>query len=122
MMRYKFLIIPLLIGICGVCLAVESGKYRLLSISLSEKLIVVSHIPSKTKYILDVASSKITVNGKPAEFRELKAFSIIQLKLELKKDDRKGIDIDGKAIEISVSDAAPSDGAQSTGSSGPVSL
>ena len=72
---------------------------------------MVSHIPSKTRYILDVASTKITVNGKPAEFRELKAFSIIQLKLELKKDDRKGIDIDGKAIEINVSDDEPSDGA-----------
>jgi hypothetical protein len=108
MMRRKLLwMIPLLIGICGVCLAIESGKYRLLSISISEKLIVVSHIPSKNKYILDVASTKITVNGKPAEFRELKAFSIIQLKLELKKDDRKGIDIDGKAIEISVSDSVP---------------
>ena len=112
MMRRKILwMIPLLIGICVICLAVESGMYRLLSISISEKLIVVSHIPSKAKYILDVASTKITVNGKPAEFRELKAFSIIQLKLELKKDDRKGIDIDGKAIEINISDDGPSDGA-----------
>ena len=112
MMRRKFLwMIPLLIGICCICVAVESGAYRLLSISISEKLIVVSHIPSKTKYILDVASTKITVNGKPAEFRELKAFSIIQLKLELKKDDRKGIDIDGKAIEINVSDDGLSDSA-----------
>ena len=104
--------LPLLIGICSICLAIESGKYRLLSISMSEKLIVVSHIPSKTKYLLDVASTKITVNGEPAEFRELKAFSVIQLKLELKKDDRKGIDIDGKAIEISISDAVPSGDAQ----------
>lgn len=112
MRRRFFLMIPFLIGLCGICFAVESGKYRLLSISMSEKLIVVSHIPSKTKYILDVAATKITVNGEPAEFRELKAFSVIELKLELKKDDRKGIDIDGKAIEIIVSDAVPSDGAQ----------
>lgn len=114
MVRRKFLwMIPLLIGISAFCLAVESDMYRLLSISLSEKLIVVSHIPSKAKYILDVASTKITVNGKPAEFRELKAFSIIQLKLELKRDDRKGIDIDGKAIEINISDGVPDDGSQS---------
>ena len=108
MKRHKFLwIIPLIIGICAVCLAVESSMYRLLSISISEKLIVVSHIPTKAKYILDVASTKISVNGKPAEFRELKAFSVVQIKLELKKDDRKGIDIDGKAIEINVSDSVP---------------
>ena len=91
MKRHKFLwMIPLIIGICAVCLAVESNMYRLLSISISEKLIVVSHIPTKAKYILDVAATKITVNGKPAEFRELKAFSVVQIKLELKKDDRKG--------------------------------
>lgn len=116
MKRRKFLwMIPFIIGICSVSLAVESGMYRLLSISLSEKLIVVSHMPSKTKYILDVASAKITINGKPAEFRELKAFSVIQVKVELKEDNRKGIDIDGKAIEINISEGVPSDGAPSDG-------
>ena len=107
-----FLIIPLILGIfglCADCVAVESGMYRLLSISTSEKLIVVSHIPDKTKYLLDAASAKITVNGKPAEFRELKAFSVIQVKLELKKEDRKGIDVDGKAIEIRITDDERSD-------------
>ena len=116
MKSHKFLwMIPLVIGICVVCLAVESGMYRLLSISLSEKLIVVSQIPGKTKYILDVASAKIMVDGKPTEFRELKAFSVIQVKLELEKDKRKGIAIDGKAIEINISDSAPSDSAPSNG-------
>jgi hypothetical protein len=105
MKRFRFLwMIFFIFGICAVCLAVESGMYRLLSVSTSEKLIVVSHIPTKTKYILDIASAKITLNGKPAEFRKLKAFSVIQVKLELKKEDRKGIDIDGKAIEINISD------------------
>lgn len=114
MKSYRLLwMIPLVIGLCAVCLAVESGMYRLLSVSISEKLIVVSQIPSKTKYILDVASTKILVNGKPAEFRELKAFSVMQIKLELKEDDRKGIDIDGKAIEINVSNPALSNSALS---------
>ena len=54
-------------------------------------------------------SAKITVNGKPAGFRELKAFSVIQVKLELKKEDRKGIDVDGKAIEIRITDDERSD-------------
>ena len=111
MKRFNLLwMIAFVIGICAVCPAVESGMYRLLSVSTSEKLIVVSHIPTKTKYILDVAAAKITINGKPAEFRELKAFSVVQIKVELKKDDRKGIEIDGKAIEINISDGAPSQG------------
>jgi hypothetical protein len=76
--------------------------YRLLSISSTEKLVLVSQIPSKTRYILDVASTKVTVNGKPAEFKELKVFSVIQVKLQLAKSTKDGIAIDGSAIEISV--------------------
>ena len=83
-------------------LAVESGMYRLLSVSDSEKLILVSQIPSKTKYILDAAAAKITVDGKAAEFKELKVFSVIQVKLNLRKASKNGIDIDGMATEIKI--------------------
>ncbi len=92
-----------LIGFCIFSLAVESGTYRLLSVSDSEKLILVSQIPSKAKYLLDAASAKITANGKPAEFKELKAFSIIQIKLDLRKSSKNGIDLDGTATEIRIS-------------------
>jgi hypothetical protein len=85
--------------------AVESGMYRLLSISGSEKLILVSQIPGKSKYLLDAASAKITVNGKAAEFNELKLFSILQVKMELKKSSKNGIGIDGAATEIRISNA-----------------
>jgi hypothetical protein len=89
---------------CSCALAVESGMYRLLSISDSEKLILVSQIPGKTKYLLDATSAKITVNGKAAEFKELKIFSILQVKMELKKSTKNGITIDGAASEIRISD------------------
>ncbi len=92
-----------LFGFCALSLAIESGAYRLLSVSDSEKLILVSQIPSKTKYLLDAASAKITVNGKPAEFKELKAFSIIQVKMELRKGSKNGISLDGAATEIRIS-------------------
>jgi hypothetical protein len=82
--------------------AIESGKFRLLSVSDSSKLILVSQIPSKTKYILDAASAKITINDKPAEFKDLKIYSVIQLKLDLRKSRRDGIEIDGSASEIRV--------------------
>lgn len=87
----------------SLSLAVESGMYRLLSISSSEKLILVSQIPGKSKYLLDAASAKITVNGKAAEFGELKVFSILQVKMELKKASKNGIGIDGAATEIRIS-------------------
>jgi hypothetical protein len=92
-----------LLVIITYSLAVESGMCRLLSVSESEKLILISQIPNKTKFLLDAASAKITVNGKPAEFRDLVVFSIIQVKMELRKFNRKGIDIDGVATEIQIS-------------------
>jgi hypothetical protein len=93
---------------CSFSMALESGMYRLLSVSRSEKLIVVSQIPTKTKYILDVSSAKITIDEKPSEFRELKSYSLIQVKLELEKTKRNGVDIDGRAIEIRVSSTGAS--------------
>jgi len=77
--------------------------YRLLSVSDSEKLILVSQIPSKTKYLLDAASAKITVNGKAAEFKELRAFSVIQVIVDLRKSSKNGIGLDGSATEIRIS-------------------
>ena len=82
--------------------AVESGMCRLLSISDSENLILVSLIPGKEKILLDIASTKITVDGKPAELGELKSFSIIRVKWNRKKDERNGVRLDGSATEIEI--------------------
>jgi hypothetical protein len=103
MKKYLILTFILFLTSCSSALAVETGMYRLLSVSVSEKLILVSQIPSKTKYLLDAASAKITVNGKAAEFKELKVFSIIQVKTDLRKSNKYGIAIDGSATEIRIS-------------------
>jgi hypothetical protein len=97
--------IIVLLVFCSLSMSVESSMYRLLSISDTEKLILVSQIPGKTKYLLDAASAKITVNGKAAEFKELKVFSLLQVKMELKKSTKNGIGIDGAASEIRISNA-----------------
>jgi hypothetical protein len=91
-----------ILGFISFVLAVETGMYRLLSVSGSEKLILVSQIPGKQKYLLDASSAKITVNGKPAEFGELDIFSIIQVRFELRKSNRNGVALDGSAKEIKV--------------------
>jgi hypothetical protein len=103
MKKYRLWIAFGLLVWCASSLAIESGNYRLLSVSDSEKLILVSQIPNKTKYLLDAASAKITVNGKPGEFKELKAFSIIQVRIDLKKSSKNGIGVDGLATEIRIS-------------------
>jgi hypothetical protein len=88
--------------ILAIAPAAESDKFRLLSISDSEKLLLVSQIPSKKKFLLDASSVKITSNGKALEFKELKQYSIIQVKMELHKKDKNGIVLDGIATEINI--------------------
>jgi hypothetical protein len=103
MKRLRILVLLLLLtGTVSNCMAVESGMYRLLSISETEKLILVSRIPDKTKYLLDVAAAKITVGGKPAEIGELESYSLIQVKWKKEEDKRNGVKLDGIAVEIQV--------------------
>ena len=100
----------LLVLSCTPLPAIESGNCRLLSISESEKLILVSQIPSKKKYLLDTTAAKITENGKPAEFNELRKFSIVQVIMELHKSTRNGVQIDGSAREIRILDPESQEG------------
>ena len=90
-------------GAAIATLAVESGQFRLLSVSDSTKLILVSQIPNKTKYILDATSAKITVDGKPAEFPTLDFYTIINIKFDLRKGTKDGIETNGVVTEIRVS-------------------
>ena len=87
----------------AIALPVEPDQYRLLSISKSAKMILISQLPSKTKYLLDASTAKITVDGKPAEFPSLQAYTIVHVKFEARKSSKDGIDIDGVASEIQVS-------------------
>jgi hypothetical protein len=91
-----FLIFPAIVP------AAESEKFRLLSISDSEKLILVSQIPSKKKLLLDASAAKITLEGKAIEFKELKQYSVVQVKMEAGKKSRNGNFLDGVATEITV--------------------
>jgi hypothetical protein len=100
--RYTCLIIILLLLFSIAVPAIEVGMYRLLSVADSGKLILVSQIPNKIKYVLDATSAKITVNGKPAEFQDLKSYVVIQVKFELRKLSKEGIEVDGIATEIRV--------------------
>ena len=90
--------------LCGQVQALEAGSYRLLSISETEKLVLVSRIPDQRKFLLDAADVKVTINDKPAEFGDLALFTIVQVQMDLKRNRRKGVNIDGKAREITVFD------------------
>jgi len=87
----------------ALLVAVEAGKFRLLSVSGTSKMILVSRIPDKAKYVLDASTAKITVDGKPAEFSALAQYSIVNVKFDQKKSAKMGIDIDGVATEIRIS-------------------
>jgi len=91
---------------CDPALALESGSYRLLSVSVSEELVLVSRIPDQKKFLLDAANVKITINDKPGEFKDLILFTVVQVEMDLGNKKRKGVNIDGRAREISISDPA----------------
>jgi hypothetical protein len=84
-------------------LPIDSDLYRLLSVATSNKLILVSQIPNKTKYVLDASAAKITVNGKPAEFKDLTQYARVRVTFDLHKSSKDGIDVDGVAKEIKIS-------------------
>jgi len=83
-------------------LPIETKGFRLLSVADAPKLILVSEIPSKTKYMLDVATAKITVDGKPAEFKDLRRYALIHVTFTQKKAQKEGVEIDGVASEIKI--------------------
>ena len=89
---------------CGPIQALESGSYRLLSVSETEKLVLVSRIPDQKKFLLDAADVKITINDRPAEFKDLVLFTIIQVQMDTKRTKRKNINLDGRVSEIAISD------------------
>jgi len=90
--------------LCCPVQALESGSYRLLSISETEKLVLISRIPDQKKFLLDAADVKVVINDKPAEFGELTLFTVVRVQMDLKKNKKKGVNIDGQAREITVSD------------------
>ncbi len=83
--------------------AIESGQYRLLSSADADKMILISQsIQGKPKYLLDASTAKITVDGKPAEFKELNRYSVVNVKFEFKKLSKDGVELDGVASEIRI--------------------
>ncbi len=98
----QIVIVLATIGAGASIFAVESGQFRLLSVSDSTKMILVSQIPTKTKFILDAATAKVTIDGKPAEFQNIDFYTIINVKFELKKGTKEGIEINGVASEIRI--------------------
>jgi len=118
--RRSCAMIALVIALPFIASAIESGIYRILSVSDSIKLILISEPATNqpaaaakkatpaaksattVKYVLDASAAKITVNGKPAEFKDLKYYAAAQVKFTLHKDSKEGIPIDGKATEIKI--------------------
>jgi hypothetical protein len=82
--------------------SVEGDTYRLLSVSTSGKLVLVSQPGTKTKFLLDASAAKITVDGKPAEFKNLSDYSVIHLQFDQKKSKKDGVDLDGTVTEIRI--------------------
>ena len=96
-----------LLMLCLPAAGIESGTFRLLSVTETSKMILISHTTTKTKYLLDAGAAKITLDGKPAEFGTLKRYSTAQVFFQLKRDSKDGIEVDGTATEIRLTTSPP---------------
>lgn len=92
----------ILLAVAVTALPVERDVYRLLSVTETSKMILVSHLTDKTKYLLDAEAAKITLNGKPAEFKALRDFALVRIKFELKKVSKGPVDLDGVVTDIAL--------------------
>jgi hypothetical protein len=101
-MRKCIVLIVIILLTQATLSAIESGQYRLLSITDVQKWILISQSPGKPKYLLDASTAKITVDGKPAEFKELSHYSVVNVKFEFKKSSKDGVNVDGVASEIRI--------------------
>lgn len=102
MFRKAVVSLILLLLVATLVLSVERDVYRLLSVTETSKMILVSHLTEKTKYLLDAEAAKITLNGKPAEFKTLREFALVRIKFELKKTSKGAVDLDGVVSEIAL--------------------
>jgi len=80
----------------------ETPEYRILSISTSEKMILISDLSTKTRLLLDMSDAKVLVDGKPAEFKDLQIYSSANVWFEREKSSHEGIALDGVAKRIEV--------------------
>jgi hypothetical protein len=80
----------------------EGKEYRILSISTSEKMILISDLTSKTRLLLDLSDAKIQIDGKNAEIKDLQVYSSAQVWFEKKNLSHEGITLDGVARRIEV--------------------
>ena len=106
----SFSLLFTLIWMMAICLpvpAVELGGYRLLSVSETEKLILVSQLSDQKKFLLNAADVKITVNGKSVEFKDLSQYAIVQVQMKLSKTKKNGVNLDGIATEIAINIPEP---------------
>jgi hypothetical protein len=103
MKSLRILGLSLCLGVaCGLGLAVEPDMYRLLSVSVTAKMILIAQPASKAKFLLDATAAKLTLDDKPTEFKNLSDYSVIHVKFETKKIEKDGILLDGVATEIRV--------------------
>jgi hypothetical protein len=82
--------------------AQPAKEYRILSVSESAKLVLISDLATKTRYLLDASQAKIIVEGKEAEIKSLQNYSSAEVLFEKKKAQHEGVDLDGVALRISV--------------------
>lgn len=75
---------------------------RLLAVGWQDKMIVISTRPGNERLLLDGASARITIFGKPGEWKELSRYSLIRVRYGRTPVKRLNQQLDGNVHEICV--------------------
>lgn len=77
-------------------------KYRILSISVLENIILLSDPDSKNKLMLDISKAKLWIDGKESELKNLQKFNSATFQIKRSPKTVRGHELDGNVIRIQV--------------------
>ena len=77
-------------------------EYRILSVSESSKLVLISDLTTKTRYLLDATNAKIILDGKEIELVKLQDYSTARVSFSSAKKTVGGVKLDGVASRFEI--------------------
>lgn len=77
-------------------------EYRILSVSDSAKLVLISDLKNKTRFLLDASQAKVIIDGKESDLKSLQNYSSALVLFVRKTKAHEGVTLDGSASRIEV--------------------
>jgi hypothetical protein len=77
-------------------------KYRILSISTTENIILLSDLDSRNRLMLDAAKAKIIIDGKESDLKNLQKFNSATFQIKRSPKTFRGHELDGQVVRAEI--------------------